>query len=420
MSIPLQLLLRLPPALRCHALTPLLRQPNGSNTSTRLFSKSSQKLQSKPPKPTIRRPQQKPEPNKPPPPPPKPTTSLPKTYVSIPDSILRTFYQSDSTQLLLYKAPTHTSFYFNSYILGSALLTGAIFQGLNYGDPPENLKVEGQRPKRWAQFANGTVAIMFAIFATAFFLAPTKLIKSVSLVKTPIFDVTNTGKGGKRGLVMDFEMKHPLPILQRLPFVTRRGGGVVKAEVGSVFMDREVRASQNLSYFSVPAHLAQAWTEHYFTAKPPQPRSILSVLRGFNSSLVNAWPTLRQDVRRMFMREGFAYVRIPEHGNWKMDLHGCEILEEGQVLEKVVRVDAGQVDRRWWTVFSDKLGVTHAEVEPVHDKAMREIERKGLRAGMKVAAQEGRDAGWKNMEKKWRPRLGDTGRKIVEERAKRQ
>jgi hypothetical protein len=253
------------------------------------------------------------------------------------------------------------------------------------------------------------VAILFAVFATAFFLAPTKLIKRVSLVKTPVSAASNTGKVGHRALALEFEMKHPLPILQRLPLVGKTGGGVVKAEVGTVFIDRDVRAGENLSFYSVPANLAQAWTAHYFTASPPQPRSILSLLRGFNSSLVNAWPTLRQDVRRMFMREGFAYVRIPDHGNWKMDLHGCEILEEGQALEKVVKVDAAGVDRSWWSTLMDWLGTTDSKSKATEN-------RKGFRAGMARAVQAGSENAYKTVEKRQRKKHGEMAWKRFEER----
>jgi hypothetical protein len=360
----------------------------------RLFSKTPHRLQSKPPKPTLR-PQQKAPPNRPPPPPPPKPAASPRNTLSIPDSLLRTFYQSDSIHLLLYKAPNHTSFYLNSYIFGSLLLGGAIFQGLNFGDPPESVKAEGQRPKRWARVVNGTVAIMFAVFATAFFLAPTKLIKSVTLTKTA---VTQANSAGKRGLGVVFEMKHPLPVWKFLPFMKKTEGGEVRAEVGSVFIDRKVRARENLSFYSVPANLAEAWTAHYFTASPPQRKSILSLLQGFNSSLVNAWPALRRDVGRMFMREGFAYVRIPDHGNWKMDLNGCEILEEGQVLEKVVQVDAAQVDRSWWTAFRERVGAT--ELSPKDDKALLAASRKGLRATTATASQQGKQAAWRRTERK--------------------
>jgi hypothetical protein len=236
---------------------------------------------------------------------------------------------------------------------------------------------------------------MFAVFATAFFLAPTKLIRSVTLTK-PV--VTQAHSGGKRGLGVVFEMKHPLPVWKFLPFMKKTEGGEVRAEVGSVFIDRKVRASENLSFYSVPANLAEAWTAHYFTASHPQRKSILSLLQGFNSSLINAWPTLRRDVGRMFMREGFAYVRIPDHGNWKMDLNGCEILEEGQVLEKVVKVDAAQVDRSWWTAFRKRVGAT--EFAPKDDKALLAASRKGLRATMATASQQGKQAVWRRTERK--------------------
>jgi hypothetical protein len=342
MSIPLQLLLRLPPALRCHATAPLLRQPK---ISARFFSKSIRQAQSKPPKPTLRRSQ---------PGQPQPQSShrlperpIPKAYTepryqgSTPDVLLRSFYQSNDTHLLLYKAPSHTSFYFNSYILGIALLGCALNQGLHISDPPQSVKEKNPPTPFWSQVLNGGVAIIFAALSTACFLAPWKLVRSVSLVKRAV------GGGPAASLArVRFEMRHPFPILQRLPFASRLGGGALDAEVGSVFMDRNVRSSEQLVFYNVPFEYAQAWTADYFIPSSRPPPTIMDRLKSVNSSLVNVWPAMRQNIRRMLTRDSMAYVRIPGSGNWKMDLHGCELLDEGKILGRIVKVDAEKVDRR--------------------------------------------------------------------------
>lgn len=351
METTFQLLLRLPPALRCHAAPPFLCQPNGPN---RVFSRAIPRLQSQPPKPTVRRPQQAESTSKAPfqtpRPPPRPRTG-PVSPVTTPDNFLRRFYESRDSRLLLYKAPKHTSFYFNSYILGAILLTGAVLQVWNFRAPPaafEANAAETRRPSRWVHITNWAGAGLLSGFATAFFLAPWKLIKTVTLVK-------QAGASGGRGAEMLFELKHPFPPLQRLPLVRNTGGGSISADVHKVLIDRNVAASERLSYHSVPASAAQAWTAAYFTPAPREPRSLLARLRSANASLVNAWPALKTDVGRMFLREGMAYVRIPEHGNWKMDLNGCEVLEHGKVLERLCIVDAQAVDRSFGAWFKGKF-----------------------------------------------------------------
>ena len=55
---------------------------------------------------------------------------------------------------------------------------------------------------------------------------------------------------------------------------------------------------------------------------------------------MRVWPTAKLDTRRMFVRDGMAYVRIPHRGDWKLDLQGCEVVDEGRILGKVMQVEA--------------------------------------------------------------------------------
>ena len=65
-------------------------------------------------------------------------------------------------------------------------------------------------------------------------------------------------------------------------------------------------------------------------------------------------PTVWQDVRRMFLRDGMAYVRIEGYGNWKLDLQGCALLDGGKPLERVMVVEEG-FDRSWWSRLKELL-----------------------------------------------------------------
>lgn len=330
MATMIQLLLRLPPALRCHAITPLITRPleckliNG--LARRPFTNTTHHLTPtrQPAKPPIRR-RQPPPPRQPPKPASQPPSPIPQRRTT--ESILSAYLQTNS-HLLLYRAPKHTTFYLNSYLLGSIMLTGAVTSALTTKDDPDRKT----KPSWITRSLNLAVAVFFAIFATAFFLAPQKMIRTVSLVK--VKDVVGLPEARLR-----FEMKHPLPILQRLPFVkSSRGGGGIEAPLNKVFLDRQV-AAQDLSYFSIPMDQAEAFTSAYLDPPARPKRGILARVGDFNRSLINIGPTLWQDVRRMFLRDGMAYVRITGHGNWKIDLQGSELLDDGRPLEKVMVVD---------------------------------------------------------------------------------
>ena len=46
---------------------------------------------------------------------------------------------------------------------------------------------------------------------------------------------------------------------------------------------------------------------------------------------------MKQDVRRMFLRDGMAYIRIVgQDGQWKLDLEMCQLLDDGKLLNQVM------------------------------------------------------------------------------------
>lgn len=345
MATTLQLLLRLPPALRCHTLTPLPFRTLESNLINTLprrpFTHKSYRLNPlRKPNPQKNIPRRKPPPPVRQPPKPVSQTAEPVSQRKTIESILSDYLKTND-RILLYKAPKHKTFFLNSYLLGALLTVGAVNTARNAKDEP-NLKTP------WLiKSLNLTVALFFAVFAATFFVAPQKMIRTVSLVK--VTDVVGMPEARLR-----FEIKHPLPIFQRLPFIKKQFyGDSIEAPLSRIFLDRNV-AAQDLSYTSVPMDQASAFTSSYFSPQPAPKRSILSRLGAFNRALVNMWPTLWQDVRRMFLRDGMAYVRITGHGNWKIDLQGAEMLDDGRPLEKVMVVDT-QFDRSYWRWLKDKL-----------------------------------------------------------------
>ena len=351
MATTLQLLLRLPPALRCHTIAPLFRQSAESNfiiscLPKRLLSNTTRNLQrSKPAKPPAKptgRQRTPPPPRQPNQTPPQPSSepAAPKSTPKTTEALLSA-YLKEHDVLLLYKSPNHTSFYINSYLMGALLLLGGLNTARNAADNP-NL------PKTPYLIKSASIAIgaIFAIFATTFFMAPQKLVRSIALMK-------GLDKRGIPEAILRFEMKHPMPRFQRLPFLGDRitgGGGVIEAPLNHVFLDRNVSSSSSdLTFYSIPVDQATLFTDSHFHPAAPAPKSesILSRLGSFNRSLLNIFPTLRQDVRRMFLRDGMAYIRITDHGDWKVDLQGCEVLEMGKPLDKVMVHDEG-FDRSWW------------------------------------------------------------------------
>lgn len=103
----------------------------------------------------------------------------------------------------------------------------------------------------------------------------------------------------------------------------------IDMELGKPMIDRNVVTSLEAerNFFVVPQGAAQQWTEGK-THRAPS-----------GGALLNAWPTTKSYVKKMFNRENFSYMRAKNH-NWKLDLEECEILEKGQLLTKFVREGA--------------------------------------------------------------------------------
>ncbi len=227
--------------------------------------------------------------------------------------------------------------------------------GLNARDPP--MELTRKKPRLWVLIANGVTGLLLATFAALAFMAPLQLVKTVLLVKnTAIMDKAGNVKK-HAAVALRFELKHPLPFIQHLPFVAKTGGGFLDAELNTVYMDRRVKSLQNMSFFNVPADAAQPWTAAYFSPSPQPPRSILDRLKGANESLMHSWPALKQNVRRMILREGMADVRIPDHGRWKVDLQGCEMLDSGKVLERVVSGELKPGMTTWFDRWKQGAGL---------------------------------------------------------------
>ena len=327
MSTVLYKILRLPPALRYQAICPFVVRAAESHSVTgvtrRTFScaniSSKQTRATRPPQasksaPTLSRkplslPATKPiaQPLRPSPP------NASRSRNAYVNTLLQ---RSNGEQVLLYRAPSHTSFFIGSYLFGSALVIAAVIQA--------NLTKEDKQgqPKMpwWTKFLTLVPAVFCVILATTCLVAPWKMIQTVSLV----------AKGGSSEVLIRFEVRPPLPLV-------KFGGGTIEAPLHQVYLDRNVTA-QDLRYFTIPLEDAKGFTESSLHPSKER-RSFSSRLGDFNRAVLNSWPALLHNTRRMLMRDGMTYVRIAERGNWKLDLQGCEMLDHGKALERVVVVD---------------------------------------------------------------------------------
>ena len=126
-------------------------------------------------------------------------------------------------------------------------------------------------------------------------------------------------------------------------------------------MDREITNDPNFAYYNVPLSEAEAFTKSHESSEVDGDRkektTLVQRLQGVNQSLLNLWPALKVNTRRSFNRDGMAYVSIPGHGNWKIDLRGCEVVDHGVPLAECVPEDPeftkgmgkfSQTIGEWW------------------------------------------------------------------------
>lgn len=334
----MQQLLRLPPPLRSQLLAHscLSRSLEGHSSQARLTLKRTYAQVKPPPKPRRRDTTSFTQETSPP----TPTytkRSSPSTGNPYADRLCH-----DADQVLLYNSPSHTSYTLTSYFFGALFFLGAINTALVTRDPPQ--QSDPDTPKRpplpmYIRLAFGIGAISFAAMGTVFVLAPTKIIRRVWLLKRPPPPSPAFGQSPYASYAFQIETKLPLPF--------RRGRGrTIIAPTPNVSIDREIRA-QEIYWRSVPLTSSSPFSAHYLPTSHPDhlrpatsPSTFRARLGAANASLINAWPTFKANIKRMFLREGIAYVHvIGEHGQWKLDLQGAEVLDRGLPLEGLMGTD---------------------------------------------------------------------------------
>ncbi|GIZ39004.1 hypothetical protein CKM354_000239700 [Cercospora kikuchii] len=260
--------------------------------------------------------------------PPKPLppklTPLPKNLAPPPEDWMSTRFRNQD-HVLLYAAPNHTAFFLSSLTIGTLLLAGCYsYAEMVLKDPPAN----SERPKLpyIIKGLGGLTVVLVAAFSTYFLLAPMKMIKSITAIRQPAAHHI-PGR-----IPWDFRVS----VKRIMPFAKAK---VLEVPLQDFALDRNLPvASGNVGFISHPIRDAEWFTAAYFMGKLETKQG--SALSRFNRSLINIWPGITREVRRMFLRDHMAYVRIKGSGNFKLDVQNCHMLEGGQILHKLVKVDA--------------------------------------------------------------------------------
>lgn len=345
-ALAMQHLLRLPPSLRSQILSnaSFLARPLESHQyqqHARLFLRRSYATAKAPPKP---RPIFRSSPS-PPTPPPTPRTVPPsqKAFSKNP-YVDRLTHNSD--QVLIYNSPSHTAYTLMAFFSGGCFLAmawnSAVLSKSPTTSPAESANAEAtaKLPPTpwWTRWSLTFVAIASASLGTMFILAPTKIIRRIWLLP-PQQIQGQFGTGATASYSFKIETKSILPFRQ---------GRTITTPIHNVAIDRSIAASAaDFSWHNVPLSSSAAFTNHYLpsthpsnTRATPNSATIASRVKGFNSALLNAWPALRGHAKRMFIREGIAYVHIiGEDGQWKLDLQNAEVLDRAQPVTHLMQTD---------------------------------------------------------------------------------
>lgn len=117
----------------------------------------------------------------------------------------------------------------------------------------------------------------------------------------------------------------------------------IDASIGEVQIEDKVLGDHDLPYYDVPISRAEEFTVTF--SHPPTP-SFTQRLRAFGRSIATYPKTFAHDVRRMFTRDGFAYLEIPDmRGLWKLDLRDSYLLDHGKPLTSAM-VTVDELDKK--------------------------------------------------------------------------
>lgn len=209
--------------------------------------------------------------------------------------------------MLLYKAPRNVALFTTCCITGGSLFywiaTTANGAFMDYTAP------------WYAKFVVLAGCLASSAIATTIVTTPSRLIKSISIVKVAEKQAIIRVKGTRF-----------------FPFTKQT---TLDVAPGELIVDKDVAMAveNGHNWWYVPLDNAKVWTE----GNLKRPDAIEgNAFTKLNRRMLNTGPAMFSQVKKMFQRTGFLYVRV-KGNNWKMDMEGCEILENGEVLMKLVR-----------------------------------------------------------------------------------
>ena len=152
--------------------------------------------------------------------------------------------------------------------------------------------------------------------ATAIVITPHRLIKSISIVRV-----------AEKQAMLRVKGTTYLPFLKQSVYDVAPGKLIVDSDVAMTL------GSGRRGWYYVPMDNARVWTDG--TLKRPDEIEG-NAFQKLNRRMLNVGPAMFSQVKKMFQRTGFLYLQVGGK-NWKMDLETCEILENGEVLMKLIR-----------------------------------------------------------------------------------
>lgn len=211
--------------------------------------------------------------------------------------------------LLLYKAPRNVALFTSCCIAGGGLFywVATVANGafVDYTAP------------WYAKLVVLLGCLASSAIATAVVTTPHRLVKSISIVKT-----------AEKQAMLRVKGTTFLPFTKQVVFEVAPGKLTIDHDVT---MDTAIKSGTRWWY--VPMENAKVWTE----GNLKRPDAIEgNAFQRLNRRMLNSGPAMFSQVKKMFNRNGMAYVRV-EESNWKMDLENSELLENGEVLMKFVR-----------------------------------------------------------------------------------
>ncbi|KAI1812141.1 hypothetical protein GGS20DRAFT_559406 [Poronia punctata] len=243
------------------------------------------------------------------------TTTPPKTAAKPPTPTPHfTFAQQLAMRgkpTLLYEAAPQTTFLISSYGAAAFCFGSAVINSwLNVSNLPEGIS-------QWVGVGFGVISIIFAALGTVFALRPTSIIRSITMLPS-------AGPGQRAMLEIVVRRQLPLPLpTTKMRVLPDQVVMMNRMRHRAVILSQEEMMARKLEEAKRRREEREYEMEHLMTAPFRDARKASS--------------SLFDNIRRGLTGEGFAPVFI-KGIRYKLDIDGGYALDEGQVLDRIVRI----------------------------------------------------------------------------------